>query len=189
MLQSEALDILKLGKNVFLTGPAGSGKTHVLNQYIAYLKSHAVDVAVTASTGIASTHLGGMTIHSWSGLGVRDTLTDYDLYYYNRDPHTMTGGNDKPLPVLRVAFADAHSTWVHIDPATGTIIGQTDSTRRVGRWLFAMLHSWDWLPLLERRPLWDILLILTSVGGALLSLSGIIIGYRRLVRTHFMKFR
>lgn len=79
MLQSEALDILKMGKNVFLTGPAGSGKTHVLNSYIQYLKSHAVDVAVTASTGIASTHLGGMTIHSWSGLGVKDFLTDRDI--------------------------------------------------------------------------------------------------------------
>lgn len=79
MLQSEALDILKMGKNVFLTGPAGSGKTYVINQYIHYLKQHAVDVAVTASTGIAATHIGGMTIHSWSGLGIRDTLTDYDI--------------------------------------------------------------------------------------------------------------
>jgi len=36
-------------------------------------------VAVTASTGIAATHIGGMTIHSWSGAGARDTLTQYDL--------------------------------------------------------------------------------------------------------------
>lgn len=79
MLQSQALDILKMGKNVFLTGPAGSGKTFVINAYVDYLKKHAVDVAVTASTGIAATHIGGMTIHSWSGLGVKDTLTDYDI--------------------------------------------------------------------------------------------------------------
>ncbi len=79
MLQSQALDILKLGKNVFITGPAGSGKTYVINEYIKYLREHAVDVAVTASTGIAATHIGGMTIHSWSGLGIRDTLTDYDI--------------------------------------------------------------------------------------------------------------
>ncbi len=79
MLQSQALDILKMGKNVFLTGPAGSGKTHVINAYVKYLKSHAVDVAVTASTGIAATHIGGQTIHSWSGLGIKDTLTDYDI--------------------------------------------------------------------------------------------------------------
>ncbi len=79
MLQSQALDILKMGKNVFLTGPAGSGKTFVINEYVKYLREHAVDVAVTASTGIAATHIGGMTIHSWSGLGIRDTLTDYDI--------------------------------------------------------------------------------------------------------------
>lgn len=79
MTQAEALDILKMGKNVFLTGPAGSGKTHVLNAYVNFLKEHAVEVAVTASTGIAATHIGGMTIHSWSGLGIRDTLTDYDI--------------------------------------------------------------------------------------------------------------
>ncbi len=79
MLQSQALDILKMGKNVFLTGPAGSGKTYVINEYVNYLKNHGVDVAVTASTGIAATHIGGMTIHSWSGLGIKDTLTDYDI--------------------------------------------------------------------------------------------------------------
>ncbi len=95
MLQTEALDILKMGKNVFLTGPAGSGKTHVLNSYVNYLKSHAVDVAVTASTGIAATHIGGMTVHSWSGLGIRDTLTVYDIenlmqksYLYKRFERT-----------------------------------------------------------------------------------------------------
>ncbi len=95
MTQAEALDILKMGKNVFLTGPAGSGKTFVLNSYVNYLKSHAVDVAVTASTGIAATHLGGMTIHSWSGIGVRDILTDYDIedlmerqYLYKRFERT-----------------------------------------------------------------------------------------------------
>ncbi len=95
MLQHEALDILKMGKNVFLTGPAGSGKTFVLNSYIQYLKSHGVDVAVTASTGIAATHLGGQTIHSWSGLGVKGLLTDYDIenmmekaYLYKRFQRT-----------------------------------------------------------------------------------------------------
>jgi predicted AAA+ superfamily ATPase len=79
MIQTTALDILKTGKNVFLTGPAGSGKTFVLNQYIAYLKEHRVPVGITASTGIAATHMGGVTIHSWAGIGVRDDLTEYDI--------------------------------------------------------------------------------------------------------------
>jgi ATP-dependent exoDNAse (exonuclease V) alpha subunit len=79
MTQKEALDILKLGHNVFLTGPAGSGKTYLLNQYIAYLKSHRIPVGITASTGIAATHMGGTTIHSWSGMGIRDSMTPQDM--------------------------------------------------------------------------------------------------------------
>ncbi len=79
MTQKEALKILKMGKNVFLTGPAGSGKTYILNEYIKFLKDRGVEVAVTASTGIAATHLKGVTIHSWTGIGIKDFLTDYDL--------------------------------------------------------------------------------------------------------------
>lgn len=79
MQQSEALNILKLGKNVFLTGAAGTGKTYVLNQYIDYLKNNHVNVAVTASTGIAATHLQGCTVHSWSGIGIKESLREVDL--------------------------------------------------------------------------------------------------------------
>ncbi|MEM7020114.1 MAG: AAA family ATPase [Pseudomonadota bacterium] len=79
MQQHTALDILKSGQNVFLTGAAGAGKTHVLNQYIQYLRERAVPLAVTASTGIAATHLEGMTIHSWSGLGIKEVITEEDL--------------------------------------------------------------------------------------------------------------
>jgi len=79
MTQNQALEILKLGKNVFLTGAAGSGKTYVLNQYISFLKKSGIRVAVTATTGIAATHLGGMTIHSWSGIGINESLSPHDL--------------------------------------------------------------------------------------------------------------
>lgn len=79
MKQKDAFELLKLGYNVFLTGAAGSGKTYLLNQYIAHLREHGVLVAVTASTGVAATHLGGQTIHSWSGIGVRDSASDDEL--------------------------------------------------------------------------------------------------------------
>ncbi len=79
MNQDEALQILKMGYNVFLTGQAGAGKTYVINAYIDYLKRHKIRTAVTASTGIAATHVGGSTIHSWSGLGIKDNLSDEDI--------------------------------------------------------------------------------------------------------------
>lgn len=79
MTQKEALLVLKTGANVFLTGEAGSGKTHVLREYLNYLDEHGVVVGKTASTGIAATHMGGVTIHSWSGIGIKDSLSEYDL--------------------------------------------------------------------------------------------------------------
>ncbi len=79
MTQEEALKIMKTGVNVYLTGSAGSGKTYTLNKYIEYLNEHDIPVAITASTGIAATHMNGMTIHGWSGIGIRETLTERDL--------------------------------------------------------------------------------------------------------------
>lgn len=62
------------GESVFLTGPAGTGKTFVLREFIRHSRASGKHVAVTATTGIAATHLGGSTIHSWSGIGVYDLL-------------------------------------------------------------------------------------------------------------------
>lgn len=76
MLQSEALDILDAGANAFLTGAPGSGKTYVLNRFINRRRNEGASVAVTASTGIAATHIDGRTIHSWSGIGVSTWLSD-----------------------------------------------------------------------------------------------------------------
>lgn len=79
MSQEEALDILKMGHSVFLTGAAGTGKTFVLNKYISYLKTHSITPVITASTGIAATHISGQTIHSWSGIGILEKLDRYAL--------------------------------------------------------------------------------------------------------------
>lgn len=79
MTQAEALMVLKTGANVFLTGEPGSGKTHTINRYVSWLHEHGIEPAITASTGIAATHIGGMTIHAWSGIGVRRDLTRRDV--------------------------------------------------------------------------------------------------------------
>lgn len=76
MNQGLALEIMLSGESVLLTGPAGAGKTYVLNQFIKHAKAEGKHVSVTATTGLAATHLGGTTIHSWSGMGVLDYVPD-----------------------------------------------------------------------------------------------------------------
>ena len=74
MKQIEALAVMMSGKSVLLTGAAGSGKTFVLNQFVRNSRAIGRSIAVTATTGLAATHLNGTTIHAWSGIGVHDEL-------------------------------------------------------------------------------------------------------------------
>jgi len=78
MRQRQALTVMLSGLSVFLTGAPGAGKTYVLNEFVRRARRQGKNVAVTASTGIAATHIGGSTIHSWSGLGIREQLTAFD---------------------------------------------------------------------------------------------------------------
>ena len=75
MDQKTALKILHSGENVFITGQAGSGKTFLLNKFINEARKKGKTVAVTATTGLAATHLNGTTIHSWSGMGVANSIS------------------------------------------------------------------------------------------------------------------
>lgn len=77
MTQNKAIEILKSGANVFLTGQPGCGKTYTVNKFVEEMKKRSIYPAITASTGIAATHIGGVTIHSWAGLG--DLLYDVEL--------------------------------------------------------------------------------------------------------------
>lgn len=65
----EALEYLKK-YNVFLTGPPGSGKSFLINKFIEWAYKTNKKIAVTASTGIASKIINGLTLHSWSGIGL-----------------------------------------------------------------------------------------------------------------------
>jgi ATP-dependent exoDNAse (exonuclease V) alpha subunit len=79
MTQGEALTILKTGANIYLTGSPGSGKTHTINEFIQWLRAAGIEPSITAATGIAATHVGGMTLHSWSGIGVAESLSRADV--------------------------------------------------------------------------------------------------------------
>lgn len=109
-----------------------------------------------------------------------DELPAYDFYYFARAEQSMNGGLQRPLPVLRVRVDDAAGTWLHIDPRSGALLEQLDERRRLARWLFNLLHSWDWQPLLQRPLLRDVLMLAFSLGGLVISLSGVVLGWRRL---------
>ena len=87
MRQAQALNVMMSGANVFLTGAPGAGKTYVLNQFVGRAMRAGKRLAVTASTGIAASHISGTTIHSWSGLGILDSLSSDDLKKF--------GGSDR----------------------------------------------------------------------------------------------
>lgn len=108
-------------------------------------------------------------------------LTEYGSYYYDRK-------YKKPLPVLEVKLSDAAGTWFYIDPATGLPVNRYESSGRWERWLYHGLHSLDFPGLWQRRPLWDIVVILASLGGVYLSWSGVQIGWDRL-RAKFRRRR
>jgi hypothetical protein len=110
------------------------------------------------------------------GVAVQDAtwLEAYDSYYYNRF-------DAKPLPVLRVQFADAHRTWLYLDPHSGLIVNRFEPRSRLNRWLYNGLHSLDF-PFLYRRPLWDIVVIALSLGGLALSVTTMPAAWHRLKR-------
>jgi len=80
MEQEKAIEYAIRGHNIFLTGKAGTGKTYTLKKIIKELRELGKVVAVTASTGIAGVHLGGSTIHSWAGIGIKTKLSQDDLF-------------------------------------------------------------------------------------------------------------
>ena len=102
-------------------------------------------------------------------------LNEYDAHYYD-----LRGA--RPLPVLRVQYADANRTWLYVDPTRGAIVQRTDDTRRLRRWLYQGLHSLDFPALYYKRPLWDIVVIGLSIGGLALSATTLLPAWRRLRR-------
>ncbi len=66
--QQKVIELFLEGKNLFISGGAGCGKSYLLN----FLKRNFANngLEITASTGIASVNIGGSTIHSWAGIGL-----------------------------------------------------------------------------------------------------------------------
>ncbi len=104
-----------------------------------------------------------------------ELLTDYDSYYYSRSGQAV-------LPVLRVKFADPMETWVYVDPELAQVVASIHRLHRVERWLYNGLHSLDFGFWYGRRPLWDIGMIVLSLGALVTSTIGLWLGFKRLKR-------
>ena len=85
--QVEVMCRLLNRENLFISGPAGSGKTTVIKRFVDMIDAvygGVFNIAVTATTGLAATNIGGKTIHSWSGLGVMEEPIDIRAMYKSR---------------------------------------------------------------------------------------------------------
>jgi PepSY-associated TM region len=102
-------------------------------------------------------------------------LDTYDAYYYDRD-------GVLPLPVLRARYDDDVATWLYFDPSKGAVVQKEERRSRLERWLYHGLHSLDFPVFYGQRPLWDIVLIVLSIGGTVLSVTTILPAWRRLRR-------
>ena len=73
--------------------------------------------------------------------------------------------------MLRVRYADANETWLYLDPERGGIVQRSGNVSRLRRWLYQGFHSLDFPFLYFKRPLWDIVVIVLSIGGTVLSFT------------------
>lgn len=107
-------------------------------------------------------------------------LRGYDSHYYARQAASMYGGNERPLPVLKVVYADTGRTQAYLDPRSGDVAYSADHAQRTGRWLFNLLHSWDLPVMLQGATAREATLILLSLGMLGVAATGCWIGWRRL---------
>jgi hypothetical protein len=96
----------------------------------------------------------------------------YDRYYIDRH-------HRKPLPALRVRFDDRNRSVYYVDLKTAQVVESYDARSRVSRWLYHGLHSIDLPWLYRNRPAWDIAVLTLMLGGGALSVTSVMIGWRR----------
>ena len=100
-------------------------------------------------------------------------LTEYDSYYYGK-------GGDRRLPVLRVTFNDPDATSFYLDAHDGQLVQKEVRRTRLERWLYRGFHSLDFPWLYQTPWAWYPLIVGLSIGGFLLSLTSVVVGFRYL---------
>lgn len=138
-------DLLYSGKNVLLHGPAGTGKTYTINEFIELnRKTNQDTLYITAPTGLAATHINGTTIHSAFSLKqfnlpdkLKSQITDYDYVESKLDTSNIATGNKMhewiTSIVTRSTFNERRLKYLVIDEismASATLITIVDAILR-----------------------------------------------------------
>lgn len=112
---------------------------------------------------------------AWPNARVEKTgaIPDDDVYTQLREGSL---GNQ----VLRIELTTPERLWVHVDSNALSIVNVMDDSRRAYRWWYNGLHSLDFPFLVERRPLWDIVMLTLLCAGLTVCVSSVVIGFRRL---------
>ena len=90
--QREAFDKMVEGRNIFLTGQAGVGKSFLLHSFIKFFRNHLEKenekIYVTSTTGISSLIINGQTIYRYCGIGTGDKDIDYYIKQITKNRKT-----------------------------------------------------------------------------------------------------
>ena len=106
-------------------------------------------------------------------LASAELLESYDAYYYS-----VGTGARRRLPVLRLTLDDPETRLMYVDPHTGSIARAYDTHAMVMRWAVIGLHCLDFPFLIRNRPAWDVAIMTLSLGGLVLSVSGLVLSWR-----------
>lgn len=96
--QNKVISQVKSGRNVFMTGAAGTGKSYTIGAIIQWAKPK-MNIAITSSTGTSAITIGGRTIHSFLGIGLAQK-DPYQLYLTAQRKYPKTIQKIKDLHIL-----------------------------------------------------------------------------------------
>lgn len=106
-----------------------------------------------------------------------ESLHHYDQYYKKAIMY------DRILPVYLISFGDNANTKIYINPISASIIKFTDSNSRLKHWLYKGLHTFDFPFINKYEWLRKLLLIIVSIGGILVSITGIVLSKNYILKT------
>jgi hypothetical protein len=128
-----------------------------------------------AAEGLGAQEILSLTARLAEGCGAVSVLAGNDDY----PAQSVVPG----APVYRARCGDL---WFDIDGADGRVLQRLDASRRAYRWAYGALHTLDVPALMARPRLRDVLIVGLCALGFVFSITGIVIGWRRL-RLSFAK--